>query len=77
MSPRRQILKLKLAAMLGLNASFDVDCYTPPLLSMRLATSNSVLRSRASLAAVSTKFSMYLSFSVKSDSKAFRNRFFI
>ena len=50
MSPRRQILKLKLAAMLGLNSSFDADCYTPPLLSMRLAPSNSVLRSRASLA---------------------------
>jgi hypothetical protein len=30
MSPRRQILKLKLAAMLGLNSSFDADCYTPP-----------------------------------------------
>ena len=26
MSPRRQILKLKLAATLGLNASFDADC---------------------------------------------------
>jgi hypothetical protein len=26
MSLRRQILKLKLAAMLGLNASFDADC---------------------------------------------------
>jgi hypothetical protein len=37
MSPRRQILKLKLAAMLGLNASFDADCdgllMPPPLLS--------------------------------------------
>ena len=35
MFPRRQILKLKLAAMLGLNASFDADCDAPPALSIR------------------------------------------